>query len=172
MSFWRHYYHFVWTTKERQPFITPEIETPLYAYMRSKAGELDAYIYAIGGIEEHTHIVGTVPPKHSIAWFVKTIKGSSSHFVNYVLRPERYHFAWQRGYGSLTLGHTQRPIAIEYVEKQKEHHKGFTTKGWLERTSEYDEGPDDAENPYVNGSELAMLREEKVVYDVLGISPF
>jgi REP element-mobilizing transposase RayT len=32
MSFWRLYYHLVWTTKDRAPFIQPDVERRLYPY--------------------------------------------------------------------------------------------------------------------------------------------
>ncbi len=64
---------------------------------------------------------------------LKVLKGSSAHFVNTELRPPGLYFAWQRGYGSLTIGERQRVAAIEYVQRQKEHHQKQTTNVWLER---------------------------------------
>ncbi len=51
---------------------------------------------------------------------------ASSHFVNHVLRPPD-HFGWQRGYGSMSMGETQRPIAVAYAQNQKQHHAQQTT---------------------------------------------
>jgi putative transposase len=140
MTFWKHSYHIVWGTKERQPWLLPTIEPNLYAYLASKAGEVDTFLHAINGTEDHIHIIAAIPPKHSVAWVVKTLKGSSAHFINHVLRPPGFHFVWQRGYGSLTLGERQRPAAIEYVTRQKEHHRQGTTNFWLERYGEEETG--------------------------------
>ena len=52
MSFWRAYYHLVWTTRDRLSLIAPDIEARLYAYLVRKAAELGVYVYAINGIEE------------------------------------------------------------------------------------------------------------------------
>ena len=41
MTFWRNYYHLVWATKNREHFIPPELEKELYAYIVSKADEID-----------------------------------------------------------------------------------------------------------------------------------
>ena len=130
MSFWRNYYHLVWATKQRSPFLQPDVEQPLYAYMINKAAELEVYVYAINGWVEHTHLVVAIPPKHGVAEVVKKIKGASSHYVNHVLRPED-EFAWQRGYGCMTMGESQRSIAEAYVRNQKQHHAQQTTNGWL-----------------------------------------
>jgi putative transposase len=76
MALWRLYYHIVWATKQRQLLISSDIEDKLYAYLIGKANSLDCIIHAIGGIEDHIHLVVSIPPKLSIAEFVKTLKGN------------------------------------------------------------------------------------------------
>jgi hypothetical protein len=49
MPFWRLYYHLVWSTKNREHFISPAVEDQLYAYIVNKAAELDVRVYAING---------------------------------------------------------------------------------------------------------------------------
>ena len=168
MSFWRHCYHLVWATRDRAPLIQPSIEGQLRAYIVSKSAELAVYVYAIGTCDDHIHLVVAIPPKLSLAQVVKRIKGASSHFVNHVLRPPD-HFGWQRGYGSITMGETQRPIAVAYAENQKQHHAQQTTNAWLERYCEEDEDP-----PGIGrrpGEEVSAVREEAANYEV-GQSPF
>ena len=75
MSFWRHYYHLVWATKKREAFMRPEIEKEIYPYIVSKAAELGCYVHAINSMPDHTHLVISIPPKHAVAWVVKTLKG-------------------------------------------------------------------------------------------------
>lgn len=169
MSFWRLYYHLVWSTKNREPFIQPEVENRLYAYLVSKAAELDVYVYAINGWNDHLHLVTSIPPKHAVADVVKTLKGASAHDLNHVDKLD-IHFAWQRGYGALTVGETQKPKAIVYVENQKAHHQQQTTNAWLERSAEFDEGPDDT--GLIVGPAPGVIREEEIGYNFLGESPF
>jgi hypothetical protein len=84
------------------------------------------------------------------------------------LRPAEFHFGWQRGYGYLTLGHTQLERAVAYVEGQKAHHANNTTNGWLGRFSELEEDPDEV-RPVVAGG---VLREAQAVYGAYGELPF
>ena len=169
MPFWRSYAHLVWATTERKPFITATIERQLYAQIVKKAAALECYIYAANGMSDHIHLVLTIPPKHSVSYVVKELKGASAHFVNHILCPPEYHFAWQRGYGYLTLGQTQLERAVTYVEGQKAHHASDTTNNWLERYSELDEGPEEGVRLAEEGG---VLREERVVYYALGEPPF
>jgi len=144
MSFWRKFYHLTWATKNRLPLIQAEFEGQLYSYMVRKAAELDIFVYAINGTENHIHVVAAISPNQSVAGAVKHIKGASSHYVNHVMRPDE-HFNWQRGYGCLTVGEKQRPIAENCVRSQKEHHAEQKTNDRLERFAEEDEGPTDNE---------------------------
>jgi len=140
MSFWRTYYHIVWATSERHPLISTNIEELLFAYIVNKAGELGVFIFAIGGWVDHIHLVAAIPPKLAVSQVVKRLKGSSSRYINQALGDE-YTFAWQGGYGILTLSESQRKVAEEYVRNQKVHHQQDTTNGWLEYAIECDEGP-------------------------------
>jgi REP element-mobilizing transposase RayT len=142
MPFWRMYYHLVWATKNRQPFITPEIERFLYKYTVKKAAEQGVYVYAIDGWLDHIHLIVSIPPKLAVSDVVKQLKGASSHEIN-LNRKLLENFEWQRGYGVLTLGERQRKEAIAYVCNQKVHHQDQTPMSWLERYSEFDEGPTD-----------------------------
>ena len=168
MPFWRSYAHLVWATKARNAWIHAAIEPALYAYLTSKASELDCFVHALNGMPDHVHFVISIPPKHSVAWVVKMLKGASAHFVNHTLRPGAFHFAWQRGYGYLTLGESQCGKAVAYVEAQKTHHQLHTTNSWLERYSELDEGPTPT-----SGVEIRQaLREEQPAYHAIDAPPF
>lgn len=142
MSFWRLYYHLVWGTKNREPLLTPDFEQRLYPYLIGKAAELGAYVYALNGSCDHVHLVAAIPPDVPVAAFMKLLKGVSSHDLDHPGLPAG-QFAWQRGYGALSLGESQRPIAEEYVAKQKQHHGEGTTVPRWEQTAEFDEGPAD-----------------------------
>jgi len=168
MPFWRTYYHLVWTTKNREPLITAEIEPRLYAYMVNKAAELGVFIYEINGWTDHVHLIAAIPPHVSVSEAVKNIKGASSHDLNQ--QRLDFHFAWQRGYGVLTLGQRQRPEAEAYVRSQKDHHRQQTAVPWLERYAEVDEGPADA--VFAKGRPVPAIHEEAAGYDVFGEPAF
>jgi putative transposase len=130
MSFWRLYYHLVWTTKKRLPLIRPDKEAELYGYIIGKADYLGCIVHAIDGTENHTHLVVSIPPNLSIAEFVKKIKGSSSHYWNHNLSTEKLY--WQEEYGVFSLGSKQLETAVNYVKNQKIHHSRGTAIASLE----------------------------------------
>lgn len=134
MSLWRIYYHIVWATKKRQPLITPDRESELYNYIIGKADFLNCITHAIGGIEDHIHIVVSIPPTMAVSEFVKKIKGSSSHHLNHTNTTTSQKFIWQEGYGVFSLGSKQVDDAVNYVKNQKIHHSQGTTNSYLEQS--------------------------------------
>jgi len=135
MALWRLYYHLVWSTKERLPLIQPDIEPPLYGYMIGKA-------HALGGIETHVHVVASIPPKLSISAFVKGVKGGSAHHINHLDSVQSTSILrWQRRYGVFSLGAKQLDSAIDYVQRQKEHHRTGKLLPLLEEDTHEDDGP-------------------------------
>ena len=116
------YYHLVWSTKERASLIVPSVEQILYPFIKNKAKELDAEILEIGGIEDHIHLLVRLKPKHSVAKFVKDIKGSSSHYLTHLAK-EQWEFQWQLGYGVFTVSEAVTPKISQYIRNQKQHHQ-------------------------------------------------
>jgi putative transposase len=169
MAFWRLYYHLVWSTKNREPLIQAEIEKRLYAYIVRKAAELGCYVYVINGWYDHVHLIIAIPPKLAVADVVKRLKGASSHDLNHAAGLD-HEFAWQRGYGALSLGERQRPQAEAYVNNQKAHHSQQTSIAWLERDDELDEGPLDTGVAVTSVPGIAQ--EPHAAYVVDGESPF
>ncbi len=154
MAFWRLYYHLVWATKERHPLIVADVEQELYGYIIGKANALGCITHAIGGIEDHLHLVSSIPPKLSITDFVQKIKGSSAYHLNQGMFRDRSKFQWQRGYGVFSLGSKQLAEAVAYVVNQKEHHQRGTINPILERCDEEDDGP----APWNNGEAIAGIK--------------
>ena len=134
MPYYRLFYHIVWATKNREPLITPDIELVIYNFLRTKAVGLGGTVFAINGIEEHVHMVASIPPKIAVATFIGQVKGVTSAKFNQQYA-ERPLFYWQEEYSVFSFGGKQLPFVINYVERQKEHHAQQTIIPVLERTS-------------------------------------
>ncbi|MFG6104500.1 IS200/IS605 family transposase [Leptothoe sp. EHU-05/26/07-4] len=133
MSLWQLYYHLVWATKNREPLITEAHEQLLYPDIRSRADRLGCISYAIGGTEDHIHLILSIPPNLAITEVVKQLKGGSSYTLNQRV-PIADKFRWQKEYGVFSLGRKQLDRAVKYVRHQKEHHKVGSVIDVLEQT--------------------------------------
>lgn len=133
MPYSRLYYHFVWATKNRAEMIRESNREPLYAAIRAKVRDLGGMTHALNGLTEHVHLVATVPPAISLAEFIGQVKGSSSHLAGH-LHAEL--FAWQLGYGVLTVSESHLPAVVHYVAGQQQRHAAHRLNPRLERASD------------------------------------
>ena len=135
MPFYQTYYHLIWATYKREPFLVDRIEKQIYGTILSKAKELGCPVHAIGGIDDHIHIAISIAPKLAVADVIRQLKGSSTYYVNH--QPDAgATFGWQRGYGVLTFGGRSMPTVVAYVQNQKEHHRQQSTIALYERIDE------------------------------------
>ena len=116
------YLHFVWTTWDREPLITPTIERQLHRNIASQAIKMGCKVLALNGMPEHIHLVVKPPTTITIANLMKQVKGVSSRFINDTLKPE-FHFKWRGCYGAFTVSRWDLEKIINYVKNQKEHHR-------------------------------------------------
>ena len=124
------YLHIVFSTKNRDPFISANIESELYAYIGGTIKNLNAFPIIISGMEEHIHILTTFPRTISVADFIKKIKTSSSHWIK---GKGIQYFAWQEGYGAFSVSTSKKQAVINYITNQKGHHNKQTFQEELVR---------------------------------------
>ena len=135
MTYWRLHYHLIWSTKDREPSLTPGREKMLYGVLYKKGEELGLKIHAAGNVEDHAHVVASIPPKLAVADCVRHLKGASAYAINHMDGSDG-QFKWQTGYGALSVGERSLEIVMEYAARQKEHHKQGTTIDIYERIDE------------------------------------
>ncbi len=138
MGLWRLYYHIVWVTKEREAFISAEIEKQLYNYIIGKSEQFGCIIHAVNGMPDHIHLITSIPPTMAVAEYIRKIKGSSSNYLNKIVTDR---FQWQNGYGVFSVGTKNLEVAVNYVKKQKEHHQNKTIIEALESIKYEDDPP-------------------------------
>ena len=126
------YLHAVWATWDRLPLITPNIELRLYGAINEKCRELKSYPLALGGIDDHLHLLVRLPTTLSVADLLKGVKGSSSHLLTHEVAPDKF-FKWQGAYGAFTLAKQDVDRVIDYIRNQKTHHVAKTIWDELER---------------------------------------
>ena len=119
------YLHCVWSTWDRLPLITPQIEGTLYATIIAKCKKLKCGPLAIGGIEDHVHLFTRFPTTLAVATLVKEVKGASSHLTTHKITPDDF-FKWQGAYGAFTVSKSIANQVCAYILNQKNHHSENT----------------------------------------------
>lgn len=133
MPYWQLYYHLVWSTKNRQPLLTADVEPIVHGLLREKAIGLGATVFALNGTADHVHMVAAIPPKIAVARFVGQVKAVASTKFNKSEAGLAQPFFWQAEYGAFSFDRKRLPPVIAYVERQKEHHARSKVLAVLER---------------------------------------
>lgn len=115
----------------------------LYRYIWGILKNKKCTLYRLNGTENHIHIATHVHPSVSVSSLVKDIKVSSSIW----LKEQRIFpnfIGWQEGYGAFTYHTNQKDILVNYIKKQREHHRVKTFRDEFmdllkEHGIEYDE---------------------------------
>jgi len=115
--------HISFSTKGRRQHIPPQVQPELWNFIGKVAADRGVEVLAVGGIEDHVHIVIDLPPTLALAKAVQTIKAVSSKWMR-----DKNHkaFTWQDGYGAVSVGQSQLPTVLNYVRHQPEHHQKHT----------------------------------------------
>jgi REP element-mobilizing transposase RayT len=110
-------FHIVFSTKERQPVIAEPAK--LWAYMAGVARNLDYEAFAIGGTQNHVHLLVRLPSDVSVSQAVQKLKSNSSRW----LRENGSWFGWQQGYGAFSVSASNADAVRHYIQNQAEHHR-------------------------------------------------
>jgi REP element-mobilizing transposase RayT len=117
--------HYIFSTKRREKFLTPEYQKKVWAYMGGIARENKMKALAIGGIADHAHILLSLPSTIPIAKAIQLVKGGSSKWISDTF-PSLKDFEWQVGYGGFSIGVSQKIATIKYIANQEEHHRNLS----------------------------------------------
>jgi REP element-mobilizing transposase RayT len=114
--------HLVFSTKNREPLIAPEIEPDLYAYLGSVFRDMHCPLLEGNGMPDHVHLLFQLARTVTVADLVEEAKKSSSKWLK--TKGQRFAgFYWQTGYGAFSIGESGVADLRQYIRNQKAHHK-------------------------------------------------
>ena len=129
------YFHIVWATKHRQPFLTPEKETAVYRCAMKLIEEMSYTVLAINGMPDHVHLLIQSGPQIDLSVLMKKVKGVTSALINGMTN-HTGTFRWQEGYFAATVTPAHLSKVQAYVQNQKQHHVDGTIHALWEQTGE------------------------------------
>jgi len=115
--------HFVWATKNREPWLKKNKRYDLIDHIRSTAMRKQYHIDVVNGIEDHLHALVAFKLIHRISRMINDIKGESSHWINKRnLFDLSFPFRWQGGYAAFTVAPQKLEIIRSYILNQETRH--------------------------------------------------
>jgi putative transposase len=113
--------HFVFSTKKRENLIEKTIRPRLWAYMSGIAKQNKMVALAVGGTDNHSHLLISLPAAISPSKAVQLIKAGSSKWIHDEF-PHIKGFSWQVGYSAFSVSPKRVQSVIDYINNQEAHH--------------------------------------------------
>ena len=139
MPFVKVYIHFVWSTKNRVPFLdSKDLRVKVWKHIKENAKEKGIFIDFINGYTDHCHCLVSMGIDQTIQKLMQLIKGESSFWINKnSLIKEK--FEWQDEYFAISVSESMLDRVRQYIKNQEEHHKKRTfNEEYDEFISKYD----------------------------------
>jgi putative transposase len=76
---------------------------------------------AVGGTDDHVHLLLSLPSSIPIAQAMREIKSASSRWMHESC--DLVGFEWQEGYGAFSIGTSQIAATLAYISSQQQHHR-------------------------------------------------
>jgi putative transposase len=114
--------HLIFSTKDRNPFLSPEIRESAHSYLAATARKVGCECYRVGGVEDHVHFAIRLSRTITISDLVEKLKTSSSKWIK-TQDDCLLKFSWQKGYGCFSISPKDLKSLIDYIDRQTEHHK-------------------------------------------------
>ena len=113
--------HFVWSTKNRIPFLQNSIRSKVFDHIRQNALKKNIHIDFINGYFEHVHCLISLGSDQTLEKPMQLIKGESSFWIN-KNQLTKTKFGWQDEYFVASVSESNLEKVRRYIAKQEEHH--------------------------------------------------
>ena len=120
-SYRLHYFHLIWSTRQRLPHIAPDVQSRLYPYLGAITRNHSGKLLEIGGMSDHVHLLIELSLLDKFSHFIRDLKASSSQWIHKNF-PNLHDFAWQEGYGSFSVSYSALQHVQKYIQNQEQHH--------------------------------------------------
>jgi putative transposase len=123
MPFIKVYIHFVWSTKNREPFLaTRDLRLKTWEHIRANAEAKNIYIDSVNGYSDHCHCLVSLAIKQTMSKILQLIKGESSYWINKENLCQK-KFEWQDEYFAVSVSESKLNSVRNYIKNQEEHHR-------------------------------------------------
>jgi len=121
------YIHVVFAVQARESLIKAEWKEELFKYIAGILNNQKTKLIAIGGVEDHIHILFGMNPTIALSDLVRAVKANSSKFINEE-KFVRGKFYWQEGFGAFSYSRSQIDAVAKYILNQEQHHSSKSFK--------------------------------------------
>ncbi len=116
------YVHCVWTTRNRERTIPPDVRNRLAEHIMTYGIQNSIAIDALNVLVDHVHVLISLKSNQQLDSVLQLLKGESSHWMNFNNMIQG-KFRWQRGFAAFSVGRAHLARVREYIRMQEQHHR-------------------------------------------------
>ncbi len=94
----------------------------LHAYIGGVLDKKNCKLLAAGGMEDHVHVLASLPATITLAETANAMKSNSSRWIH-ENAPQAKGFDWQTGYAAFSVSKSQQARVRDYIQNQERHHR-------------------------------------------------
>ena len=122
MPFIKVYIHFVWSTKNRVPYLnTLHLRKSMWKHIKDNSVKKDIFIDYVNGYNDHCHCLVSLGVDQTISKVMQLVKGESAHWFNksdFIFDK----FEWQDEYFAVSVSESNIERVRNYIKNQEAHH--------------------------------------------------
>ena len=123
---WECKYHVVFIPKYRKKILYGQLRKHLGVLLKDLAVRVDSEIEEGHLMNDHVHILISIPPKNSVSKVIGFIKGKSAIYIARTFVGHKRNYGgqsfWARGYFVSTVGRDKKAVR-DYIKNQEEQDK-------------------------------------------------
>ena len=122
MPFIKVYIHFVWSTKNRVPYLnTLDLRKSMWKHIKENSVRKGVFVDYVNGYNDHCHCFISLGSEQTISKVMQLIKGESAFwFNNQKFISEK--FQWQDEYFAVSVSESNIEKVRNYIKNQEMHH--------------------------------------------------
>jgi len=117
--------HAIFSTKNRSRILTADARERLFPFMGGVVRDMKGSALIVNGVEDHVHVLATLPATLSVSDFMRELKAVSSLWARDHLSVGG-QFGWQTGYAAFSVSKSISETVRQYIARQGEHHRNKT----------------------------------------------
>ncbi len=122
MPYLKVYIHLLWSTKNRESFLTKGVRQVVFNHIRENCKKKSIRLITVNGYTDHAHTLISLGKDQTISKLAQLVKGESSFWINsnHIIK---HKFEWQDEYYAASVGESELEKIKKYIDNQEEHHK-------------------------------------------------
>ncbi len=127
------YLHAIFIVDAHKKLIAPKLQDKIYKLIEEAIERLNCSVLAIGGTENHVHLLFDLNPDISTEELLKTVKLSTQTKIRHSLNPS---FFWEDGYYVYSVGGAHIESETHSIMQEQIKHKNLTLAEELKKLRE------------------------------------